>query len=142
MQIGKEIDQFWIDNSLQISADEQVGFIKRMYFEQLPFTLRTQTIVRGMMLREDSNGNKLYYKTGWGYQPNGKSILWVVGFVEHKELVKEHKNSMNKSNERNYPYFFALNFDVPKDDQSKDWAAARIELLKKLLTADDAFDKR
>ena len=31
--IGKNIDSFWLDNSIKISADEQVGLIKRLYFD-------------------------------------------------------------------------------------------------------------
>lgn len=139
MQMGARIDTFWLDNSLQISADEQVGLLKRLYFEQLPFTLRTQTIVRSMMLREDSAGNKLYYKTGWGITPAGTDVLWIVGFLEHREEFKEHANSMNKSNERNYPYIFALNFEIPKGDQSQDWADVRLKLLRALLTDFGAF---
>jgi len=139
MQMGPDIDKFWLDNSLQISADEQVGFLKRLYFEQLPFTLRTQTIVRSMMLREDTANNKLYYKTGWGTTPTGTDVLWVVGFLEHSEEFKEHANSMNKSDVRNYPYIFALNFEIPKGDQSQNWAEVRLRLLRELLTNFGAF---
>lgn len=133
MTIGRAADSFWINNSLQISADEQIGFLRKLYFEELPFTVRTQTIVRSIMLREDSAGNKFYYKTGWGYTPKGNSLLWVVGFLEHAEQVREEKASMNKSNVRNYPYFFALNFELPPGDTTRNWPQARLELLHKLL---------
>jgi len=133
MKMGPHVDSFWIDNSLQISADEQVGFLKKLYFEELPFTLRTQTIVRTMMQREDSADNKLFYKTGWGRTTQGNELLWIVGFLEHQEHVKEDKESMNKSDVRNYPYIFALNFEVPRNDTSRDWAAARVQLLHQLL---------
>ena len=134
MQIGgNRVDTFWLDNSLKISADEQVGFLKKLYFEELPFTLRTQTIVRSIMLREDSASNKVFYKTGWGVKENGDNILWIVGFAEHQEDVKEDKNSMNKSDVRNYPYLFALNFDVPKGSAMEKWAPVRVELLHELL---------
>ena len=133
METGTAVDSFWLNNTLQISADEQVGFLKKLYFEELPFTTRSQTIVRSLMLRSDSAGNKLYYKTGWGYNKNNTEILWVVGFIIHKENVKEDAKSMNKSDERNYPYFFALNFDIPKDDKSKDWMNVRLQLLDALL---------
>lgn len=130
--IGKDIDQFWLDNSLQISADEQLGFIKRLYFNELPFSERTQRIVRSMMLQEDNNNFKLYYKTGMG-QSGDKQVAWIVGFAEYEEHVKEHKESMNKTDVRNYVYFFAENFEVPKSDTSHDWVAARLEILHKIL---------
>lgn len=130
--IGGAIDSFWIDGSLQISADEQVGMIKRLYFNQLPFDDRSQRIVRSMMLQEDSDSTKLYYKTGWGMDGD-KDVIWVVGFVERVEEYKEHENSMNKSDERRYPYFFAMNFAVAENDQTHKWFDVRIDILKKVL---------
>lgn len=127
------IDSFWINDSLKISADEQVGFVKRLYFNQLPFSERTHRIVRSMMLREETAGYKLYYKTGWGFSGD-KQILWVVGFVERIEHIKEHENSMNKSDVRMYPYFFAQNFEIAMNDTTKDWGTVRIEILKNILT--------
>lgn len=130
--IAGGIDSFWINNSLQISADEQLGFIKRLYFNELPFSERSQRIVRSMMLREDSSTYKLYHKTGWSVKGDTET-LWVVGFIEKVEHVKEHENSMNKSDVRMYPYFFAMNFDIPRNDTSHNWAADRITLLKNIL---------
>ena len=132
MTIAGRIDTFWLNNSLQISADEQTGFVKKLYFTELPFSERTQRIVKTMMLQEQTPTYNLYYKTGTG--PVGdKYIYWVVGFVERIEHVKEPAESMNKSDVRNYPYFFAENFEMPKSDTSKDWFKARIELLHTIL---------
>ncbi len=133
MKMGPAVDSFWIDGSLQISADEQVEFIKQLYFNGLPFTERTQSIVRSMMLREDSTQDKLYYKTGTGDTKRGTWLYWVVGYMEHVRAVKEDPKGMNKSGVRNYPYFFALNFERPKEDTSRNWFDVRIELLHKLL---------
>ncbi|HXS36572.1 MAG TPA: penicillin-binding transpeptidase domain-containing protein [Flavipsychrobacter sp.] len=132
MKIGPHIDSFWLDNSLQITADEQVGFLKQLYFNQLPLSERSQRIVRSMMLREDSTGYKLYYKTGWG-NVGDRSTLWLVGFVERIEHVNEPKESMNKSDVRMYPYFFAENFDIDKSDTTKDWSKIRLQIAKEIL---------
>lgn len=129
------IDEFWLNDSLQISADEQVGLLKRMYFYELPFTERAQRIVRSMMLQEDTHDYKLYYKTGWS-APNGadKQTVWIVGFVERIEHMKEHKNSMNKSDYRMYPYFFAMNFSLPSDvEDYKKYSDIRLQILKSIL---------
>jgi beta-lactamase class D len=133
MKIGTKEDEFWLDNSLQISADEQVGFLKRLYFDELPFIVRSQSIVKTMMLREDSARNRLYYKTGSGFTPNGHKLFWVVGFMEHVLRVKEDPKSMNKSGVRNYPYIFALNFEVPESDSSRNWNEVPVSLLRELL---------
>ncbi|OSZ79393.1 hypothetical protein CAP35_14375 [Chitinophagaceae bacterium IBVUCB1] len=126
------IDMFWLNDSLQISADEQVGFLKRMYFAELPFAERTQRIVKSMMLQEETPDYKLYYKTGWGIRTSS-NVMWVVGFIEKIERVKEHEKSMNKSDIRMYPYFFAMNFDAPVSDTTKDWPSVRVEVLKSVL---------
>jgi beta-lactamase class D len=36
-KIKSDIDTFWLDNSLKITPDEQLGVVKRLYFNQLPF---------------------------------------------------------------------------------------------------------
>ena len=129
------IDEFWLNDSLQISADEQVGFLKRLYFNELPFTERSQRIVRSMMLQEETEHYKLYYKTGWGAPDGAEQTIWIVGYVERIEKMVEHENSMNKSNIRMYPHFFALNFSVPNNvDDYKKYVTIRLELLKDILT--------
>ncbi len=133
MKIGPVADSFWLDNSLLISPDEQVGFIRKLYFNELPFLERTQGIVKSMMLREDSTDNHFYYKTGTSVTPKGNQLFWLVGFLEHMSRVKEPTNSMNKSGVRNYPHFFALNFEVSKADTARDWMDTRIRLLHQLL---------
>ena len=79
--IINQIDSFWLDNSVKITADEQLGIVKKLYFDQLPFQKRTQRIVRQVMLRENNSNYSLSYKTGWGYRENGNAIGWVVGWI-------------------------------------------------------------
>lgn len=81
------IDSFWLNNTLKISPDEQLGLIKRLYFDKLPFEKRTQQIVRDVMLQEDNTLYKLSYKTGWGFDENDHSIGWLVGWIEENRHV-------------------------------------------------------
>ncbi len=131
-RMGPNVDDFWLNDTLQISADEQVGFIKKLYFDKLPFSQRTQRIVRSLMLQEDSTHYKLYYKTGtnWTTVNNKDNILaWIVGFVEKREI---QKGVITKKEETNYkPYFFAFNFETP--DTSMNFREARINILKEIL---------
>lgn len=60
--IGAAVDSFWLNNSIKISSDEQLGLVKRLYFDQLPFQKRTQQIVKKVMLWEDNSLYKLSYK--------------------------------------------------------------------------------
>ena len=138
--MGGSTDMFWLNDSLQISADEQVGFVKRLYFAELPVSERSQRIVKNMMLREETPAYKLYYKTGTG-KSGDKYVYWIVGFIERIEHIKEMKGSMNKVDERNYPYFFAQNFDIPVTDTAGDWFGTRIDVLKDVLKEYGAMPK-
>lgn len=132
MKMAGSIDSFWLNNSLQISPDEQVGFLKRMYFNELPFSERTQRIVKTMMLQEQTPEYNLYYKTGTA-PVGGKMIYWIVGFAEKIVHVKEPQQSMNKSDYRYYPYFFAQNFEIPLSDTAKNWFQVRKDVLHDVL---------
>jgi beta-lactamase class D len=112
---GKQVDSFWLDNSLKISADEQLGLAKRLYFDQLPFQKRTQQIVRDVMIQESNTQYTLAYKTGWGFDEQGGNIGWIVGWVE----------------ENKHPYFFTLLVKSPANNF--DMRTARLNILKSIL---------
>ncbi|MBL7718336.1 MAG: class D beta-lactamase [Flavipsychrobacter sp.] len=131
-ELGKEYDAAWVNGTLMISADEQVGLVKRLYHGKLPFQERSQRIVRSMMLWEETPGYRLSYKTGTG-EIGDKYIYWIVGYVERIEHMKEHEKSMNKADHRYYPYFFAQNFEAPKSDTTHDYFTLRVAALKEVL---------
>ncbi len=109
------VDSFWLNNSLKISPDEQLGLMKKLYFDQLPFRKSTQQIVRDAMLQEDNTNYKLSYKTGWGYDEAQNSIGWLVGWIEENRHV----------------YFFVTLLKSP--DSSFDMQAARLGITKDIL---------
>jgi beta-lactamase class D len=114
-KITGPIDSFWLDNSLKISPDEQLGLVKRLYFNQLPFHRFNQEIVKKAMLFEDKPEYKLSYKTGWGTKENGNPLGWIVGYIE----------------ENNHPYFFVLNLESA--DKNIDMGTIRMKILKDIL---------
>ena len=116
-KITSRIDTFWLDNSLKIKPDEQLGLVKKLYFDQLPFHKLNQQIVKRAMLFEDTPLYKLSYKTGWGFTDSArtKHIGWVVGWIE----------------ENKHPYFFVLNLESA--NPSFDMVAARMNILKGIL---------
>ena len=90
--IGENVDRFWLDNSLQISADEQVEFLKKLYGETLPFSKRSMKIVRDIMSSEEIGDAKIKFKTGTGHiedpvRRTDHFIAWLVGFVENGNNV-------------------------------------------------------
>ena len=113
--IAANLDTFWLHNSAKVTADEQMGLVKRLYFDQLPFTKRSQQIVREMMLWESNANYQLSYKTGWGTTENGNQLGWIIGWIE----------------ENKHPYFFVLQLESP--DRNIDMKAIRIKMLKDML---------
>lgn len=119
--IGGKVDTFWLDNSLKITPDEEMGLVKRLYFSQLPFQKRTQDIVKKVMLQESNSNYKLSYKTGWGFRENGNALGWVVGWIE----------------ENNHVFFFVLNVE---GDPKTNMKSLRLDILKAILKEQGFFE--
>lgn len=109
------VDSFWLNNQLKISPDEQLGFLKRLYFDQLPFRKTVQQNLRDMMLQEDNTLYKLSYKTGWGTDEQKNNIGWLVGWIEENRHV----------------YFFVTLVKYP--DADIDMKSVRLNITKDIL---------
>jgi beta-lactamase class D len=116
MDISSGDDTFWLCGSLQISIDEQIEFLKKLYLRQLKgFSDTAMNTVKGIMLYESVPRYRLYGKTGTGDCMNGKYLAWYVGFVETDSDTS----------------VFAMNIIVNKFDDLKN--NFRIELTKNIL---------
>lgn len=109
--IGGGIDRFWLDGDLRISPFEQIEFLKRLYFEDIPFSKRNIKIVKDILINEQTDNYVLRGKTGWsaGLKPE---TGWYVGYLE------ENGNT----------YFFANNIEIKEE---KD-ITARISIVKEI----------
>lgn len=114
-KITGPIDMFWLNNSLKITPDEQLGLVKRLYFDQLPFFDTYQNMVKRAMLFEDKANYQLSYKTGLANTESGDQLGWVVGWIE----------------ENKHPYFFVLNIQTA--DRQADLKSVRMNILKGIL---------
>lgn len=123
-KIAGPVDSFWLNNSLKITPDEQLGLVKRLYFNQLPFFKNYQMMVKNAMLFEDKPAYKLSYKTGLGRKPDGTLIAWVVGWIE----------------ENSRPYLFVLNMEAK--DPNADLVNIRMQVLRDILTQLGFFEGR
>lgn len=121
-KIKGPLDSFWLNNSLKISPDEQLGFIKKLYFEQLPFRKSVQQTITGLMLQEDNTTYKLSYKTGWGFDEKNNSIGWLTGWIEENRHV----------------YFFVTLLKSP--DKNYDMSLARLSVTKDILKSYGFFE--
>ena len=109
------IEQFWRNSTLQISAEEQLDFLRRFYSGQLPVSKRSTEIVKDILLLEETASYRLSGKTGAAPTGHGGTLAWFVGYLERKGNV----------------YFFALNMDGANYEAIRD---ERINLTKRILT--------
>jgi beta-lactamase class D len=114
--LGQADSSFWSDNRLKITSDEQLGLIKKLYFDQLPFFRRTQLLTRRMIPAENNSNYQLYYKTAQGTKEDGHAIGWVLGWVE----------------ENKHPYFFVISLESP--DPTANLPATGLSIAKGILT--------
>jgi beta-lactamase class D len=113
--IRSAVDTFWLDNSMKITPDQELGLVKKLYFDELPFFKSYQEMVKRAMLFENNTNYRLGYKTGWGFTEKGHALGWIVGWIE----------------ENNHPYFFVLNIESP--DKDFDMRTVRMKILKDIL---------
>jgi beta-lactamase class D len=123
-----DIDKFWLQGELRITPQEQIQFLHRLYDNNLPFSERSLSIVKDIMVMEKTPNYTIVGKTGWVGVADDVTpkIAWYVGYLEKGENV----------------YFFAINIDI-KDEEDPN---ARLELMRlcfkdlidsKFLTIDD-----
>lgn len=102
------------DGNLKLQADEQLGLIKRLYFNQLPFYRPIQEMVLDMFSKEENTNYKLVTKVS-RVRYEGRSFGWVLGWIE----------------ENKHPYFFVLNVDSP--DPNANIAGIGTQIVKRIL---------
>lgn len=111
-KIGTDVDKFWLEGDLRISALEQMKFLEEFLNKELPFSKENFGIVKNIMLIDSTSNYKLYAKTGWTARV-GNQIGWYVGFII------QHNNT----------WIFAMNIDI---NDNKD-AKLRQEITRKIL---------
>ena len=106
-------ETFWLDGPLEISALEQVRFVTALAQQRLPVLDRTQSIVRGILRLEASDGQALYGKTGWCFSSTPQ-LGWWTGWAE-------------RGDQR---FVFALNIDMASSAD----APKRVAVGKRMLS--------
>ena len=98
--VGIDVDQFWLDGSLAISAHEQVAFLRRLFEDPPPFPAAHIARLKEMMLITVTDSYVLRAKSGW----TGADLHtgWYVGTVETASAT----------------WLFAMNLDMAKAEQA------------------------
>lgn len=79
------VDQFWLDGSLAISANEQADFLERLYADRLPFKPQAMKAVRKMLVLRKGDDWVFSGKTGTGGRDDRAILGWFVGHVRRGE---------------------------------------------------------
>jgi beta-lactamase class D len=106
-----ELTRFWLDGSLQVSAEEQIALLRKLYRRSLPFSTRSYDTLQEVMLAEQREGYRLYAKTGWAssHQP---AIGWYVGYVEKGKAVWLFASNIDIDNASQLPLRQALTHEA------------------------------
>jgi beta-lactamase class D len=92
------LTSFWLGGSLLVSPEEELGFLLRLYRNELPVSDRAMSIVRHILIQPNNviasalgdqpfaspwpEGTTLAAKTGRARDGSGKEVRWLVGHVE------------------------------------------------------------
>lgn len=75
-------DSFWLEGNLRLSPMQQIGFMKRLYENTLPFRPEVMAITKHIMVSEQTAQYTLRSKTGLAILPGDHNVGWWVGWVE------------------------------------------------------------
>lgn len=109
------IDLFWLKGGLRVTPEQQIDFLKRLHDNELPFSERTVSIVKQIMIAKDTLDYVVRAKTGWSDEEN-RIVGWYVGYLEKNKNI----------------YYFA-NCIQSSDIDDPDFAKARIEITYQIL---------
>lgn len=87
-----KVRDYWINGGLEVSASEQIEFLRKLYRNELPFKREHQLLTKDVMLTGAGPEWIMRSKTGLGQR-----VGWWVGWIELPAG----------------PVFFALNIDTP-----------------------------
>jgi beta-lactamase class D len=76
-----QVDRFWLEGPLEISAQEQTEFLALLARKELPVDAEHQETLHEIALVEEAEDYRLYAKSGWGGDVD-PAPGWWVGWVE------------------------------------------------------------
>ncbi len=112
---GDNVERFWLDGALRISAYEQIAFLKKLYQDELPFAQTHLDTLKAIMVDEQTATYTLRAKTGWAVPKEAEHHGWYVGYVEGSKGV----------------YFFATNLLTPSSEVLPLRKSLTLEALKR-----------
>jgi beta-lactamase class D len=105
------VDRFWLEGESKINPFEQIDFLKRIYYSELPISSRTETIMKRMLFIGENDSVRLSGKTGWSIR-NGNNNGWFVGYAEIGRKVLFIATNINPDQEFNMDLFPVIRKEI------------------------------
>ncbi|MCT6834528.1 MAG: class D beta-lactamase [Acinetobacter baumannii] len=78
--MSKEVKRVGYGNADIGTPQQEAQFAYKLANKTLPFSQKVQDEVQSMLFIEEKNGNKIYAKSGWGWDVNPQ-VGWLTGWV-------------------------------------------------------------
>lgn len=112
--IGDDLEMYWNDSSLRISAVEQVELLRKLYHNDFNFSVENIKAVKNSICLFSTENFSLYGKTGTGRIDNQDVSGWFIGYIEKS----------------NHVYYFATNIQ----EKSNSTGIKATEITKSILS--------
>ncbi len=104
---------FWNFGNFAVSPVNQIEVLIGIYEETLPFRKENFTIIKSLMIEEQTDNYILRAKTGWA-RDGGKDTGWWIGYVERDNNVCFFATRLIKNRDKYNPGFSACRKTITK----------------------------
>lgn len=113
-ELSVEGEDFWNFGNFAVSPVNQIETLIGIYEETLPFRKSSFTLLKELMIEEQTKTYILRSKTGWT-RYGGKDTGWWVGYVERKDNVYFFATRIIKDRSTPNPNFGSCRKTITKD---------------------------
>lgn len=104
------IDCFWISDTLRISANEQLDFMRRFYRGRLEGIPRRHIkLLKPLLVLERGPGWVLSGKTGACPGHDKHFLGWLIGYLEREIVITRNVGTRQRRRKVKRVYFYAMN---------------------------------
>ncbi len=118
-----DAETFWTDGSFEISANQQIEFLKRLYDEDLPFDKKHISAIKKIMINYHDNIRISRTKSAISHT---NKVIWYIGWIEYKSV----------------PCFFAVNLSYGKEADAERAKVAAKRIIQKIMIKRKLIDEK
>lgn len=81
---GTNLERFWLDGPLSVTAFDQLNFVARLQRNDLPFSQSNMNIVKEILVQEQTKDRVFSGKSGSDYHKKEAYWGWFIGSIKSK----------------------------------------------------------